>query len=139
MSTAEQELVAVMKALTQMIAEMQKEKGDGGGTGGGGGGGSGGSGGKGGRVTLHGKQFADIKPFKGGENEWLEWAGDLKILVDTADEEMGEALEVVMKKCKSEKEVLTCREVKDVLVEEAGGVDEVEVRRRYERVEKVAK
>ena len=90
---------------------------------------------------MSGKQFSDFRAFQGGEAEWLEWAGDFKILMDTADELMGEAMETVTKLNKAEKEVLSGSEIKNILIDESsGGEGDTEAaKKKYAHIEKVSK
>ncbi len=66
-------------------------------------------------TVLHGKQLSDVKTFKRGEAEWSEWADDLKMLIATADDGLGEAMNLVMQACKAEKEVGSESEVVEEL------------------------
>ena len=89
--------------------------------------------------TLHGKHFEGFPKFKGGEEEWQEWSGDYKIMIDTRNVILGEAMGLVKKIGKTDSEVLNWKEVQAALVEEAGGVDDERAAERYGGLATMAK
>ena len=93
-----------------------------------------------GRGVLEGKSFEMLKKYAGGETEWHEWSGDFRNLVETRSDILGEAMGLVKKVAKKdEKEALGWKEVKEMLVEDAGGVDDDGVERKYQELAKRAK
>ena len=61
---------------------------------------------------MYGKHYEGFPKYKGGEEEWQEWSGDYKIMVDTRNEVLGEAMELVMRLGKTEAGVIDWRECK---------------------------
>ena len=71
-----------------------------------------------------GRQFESFKKFGGGEAEWQEWSNDYKISVDRRHMVMSEAMELVKKLGKAEKDVLDWKDVKDEIIAEQGAVND---------------
>ena len=81
-----------------------------------------------GKRKIEGKLVENFRRFSGGEVEWSSWADDFKIMVDTRSEEVGSALEYVRGLRKSDKEVLSWRELRLQMHEdgEATGLDDLD-------------
>ena len=119
-----------MAEITRTLQTIQEKMADGGGGRSGGGGGSDGvSTGKkcGKNKKIEGKLIENFRKFNGGEVEWSSWADDFKIMMDTRSEEVGATLEYVRCLRKSDKEVLTWRELRMKMHEDtvAMGLDDL--------------
>jgi hypothetical protein len=119
-----------MKEFMQQAEEARSGKG-------GGKGGGGNEGRKTGREeNLGGKAFEIFRLFAGGEAEWHEWSTDLSVLVATRSMTMREVMKKVKDLAKTEKEVMTCAEVKAEMVKSD---DEFEDDDRLEELKGVEK
>ena len=56
--------------------------------------------------NLTGKDFTSFTKFQGGDTEWVTWAEDFKILVDTKSETVGDTLSYIRRIAKGERDVL---------------------------------
>ena len=96
--------------LKDYIQQAEESRRGGGGAGGNGGGKGGGKGGR--EEGLGGKAFDMFTIFAGGESEWHEWSTDLTVLVATRSMVMRDVMNKAKDMAKTEKEVMTCAEVK---------------------------
>ena len=61
--------------------------------------------------SIEGKSVDNFRKFQGGEAEWNAWADDFKIVIDTRNEQVGNALEFIRALGKVDREVLEWKEV----------------------------
>ena len=85
------------------------------------------------------KAFDMLKTFASGESEWHEWSTDMTVLVATRSMVMGNGMEKVDSMAITEKDVITCDEVKREMAKPDDGFDDEERWEGLEGVETVSR
>ena len=125
----------ILKIDEKMKADQARSGGEGGeAIGGGKGGGKGRH-----EEGLRGKAFDMFKIFTGGESEWHEWSTDMTVLVATRSMVMREVMKKVKDMAKTEKEVMTCDEVKREMAKSDDGFEDDDRWGELKYVEKMSR